>query len=112
MVHKRVTRIRDPIVAIVAMPYWWDGFLNDHRENFSAIVFDYQDPISTYARSEKIHRHMTEVFTELVSNVSGIITHTDANYQKLLGYRKSSDISIIRNGEMQGPVGDILISKR
>jgi glycosyltransferase involved in cell wall biosynthesis len=79
------------------MPYWWDGYLNGHIQNFSATVFDYQDPIGTYARSARIHQNMSEVFTELVSHVTGIITHTEANYRKFLTHRKPSEVCLIRN---------------
>ncbi len=99
---KRIKRIKNPMIAIVAMPYWWDGFLNDYGKNFSATVFDYQDPIGTYARNARIHQHMTEVFRELVSDVSGVITHTDANYKSILTYRKPSDVCIVRNGGIAG----------
>jgi glycosyltransferase involved in cell wall biosynthesis len=96
--EKRIREVKGPIIAIVAMPYWWDGYLNDYIETFSATVFDYQDPIGTYARSARIHKNMSEVFAELVSRVTGIITHTEVNYRNLLTHRKPSEVCLIRNG--------------
>jgi hypothetical protein len=95
---KRIRGIKEPIIAIIAMPYWWDGYLNDYVPTFSATVFDYQDAIGTYARSARIHKNMSEVFAELVSHVTGIITHTEVNYRNLLTHRKPSEVCLIRNG--------------
>ena len=93
----RIKRIKNPIIAIIAMPYWWDGFLNDYKQNFSATVFDYQDPIGTYARSTGIHHHMSEIFTALLSHATGIITHTGINYRNILTHRKPTEVCLIRN---------------
>lgn len=95
--QKKIRTIKKPIVAIIAMPHWWDGYLNDYRQEFSATLFDYQDPIGTYARNERIGQRMSEVFTELISHASGIITHTEANYKKILTCRAISEVSLIRN---------------
>jgi glycosyltransferase involved in cell wall biosynthesis len=95
--EKRLRTIKKPIIAIIVMPYWWDGYLNDYVQSFSATVYDHKDPIGTYARSAGIHQRMSEVFTELVSQVTGIITHTEANYRSFLVHRKPSEICLVRN---------------
>jgi len=94
---KRIKGIKNPIIAIIAMPYWWDGYLNDHIQNFAVTVFDYQDPIGIYARTARIHQHMSEVFTELVIQVNGVIAHTETNYKNILAHRKPSEVCLIRN---------------
>ncbi len=95
--EKRLSKIKKPIIAVIVMPYWWDGYLNDYIQSFSATVYDHKDPIGTYARSARIHQRMSEVFTELISQVTGIITHTEANYRNMLTRRKSSEVCLIRN---------------
>jgi hypothetical protein len=95
--EKRISRIKKPIIAVIAMPYWWDGFLNDYAKDFSALFFDYQDPVGTYARNVVIRRHMSEVFSQLVSQVDGVITHTQSNYRNMSVHRKPEDVCLIRN---------------
>jgi len=96
--EKKINKIKKPIIAVIAMPYWWDGYINDYVPTFSATVFDYQDSVGTYARSARIHKNMSEVFTELVSQVNGVITHTETNYKNILAHRKPSEVCLIRNG--------------
>lgn len=95
--EKRLSKIKKSILAIIVMPYWWDGYLNDFVQSFSATVYDHKDPIGTYARSAGIHQRMSEVFAELASQVTGIITHTEANYRNMLARRKPSEVCLIRN---------------
>ena len=95
--EKKLSKIKKPIFAIIVMPHWWDGYLNDYVQSFSVTVYDHKDPVGTYARSARIHQRMSEVFTELISQVSGIITHTEANYRNMLTRRKSSEVCLIRN---------------
>jgi len=103
---RKMSEITKPIIAIIAMPFWWDGYLNDYVKDFSATVFDYQDSIGTYARSDRIHQRMSELVTELLSHVSGIIAHTESNYRNLLMYRKPSKVCLIRNA------GNDIIARR
>jgi len=95
--EKRLTKIKKPIIAIIVMPYWWDGYINDYVQSFSATVYDHKDPIGTYARSARIHQRMSEVFTELISQATGIITHTEANYRTMLAQREPLEVCLIRN---------------
>ena len=95
--EKKLSKIKKAVIAIIVMPYWWDGYLNDYVQSFSATVYDHKDPIATYARSARIHQRMSEVFIELISQVTGIITHTEANYRNMLTRRKSSEVCLIRN---------------
>ena len=95
--EKRVSKINNPIIAIIVMPYWWDGYLNDYVHNFSVTLYDHKDPIGTYARSAKIYDRLSDVFAELISTVTGIITHTEANYRNMLVLRKLSEVCVIRN---------------
>ncbi len=109
---KKLKRVKSPIIAIIAMPYWWDGFLNDYAQKFSALVFDYQDPVGTYARNVAIRRHMSEVFSQLVSQVDGVIIHTESNYKNMTAHRQPADVCLIRNagydiaGRQPGNFGD------
>ncbi len=95
--EKRMRKIKKPVIAVIAMPYWWDGYLNDYAQKFSVMLFDYQDTIGTYARTAAIQEHMSEVFRRLVSHVHGVIAHTEANYKNMLTYRKPSEVCFIRN---------------
>ena len=95
--EKRLATITGSIIAVIAMPYWWDGYLNTFAESFSAIVFDYQDPVGTYARNATISQRLGEVHANLIARADGIIVHTDANRKSISELRNPSEVCLIRN---------------
>ncbi len=95
--EKRLSKLNKPIVAIIVMPYWWDGYINDYVQSFSATVYDHKDPIGTYTRNAAIYRRMSEVYSDLLKQAAGIVTHTEANYRNILMSRKPSEVCLVRN---------------
>ena len=95
--EKRIWKINAPIVAVIVMPYWWDGYINDFVQSFSATVYDHKDPIGTYTRNAAIYRRMSEVYSDLLTQATGIVTHTGANYRNILTSRKPSEVCLVRN---------------
>ncbi|HTR80096.1 MAG TPA: glycosyltransferase [Bacteroidota bacterium] len=100
---KKISTVKDPIVAIIGMPFWWDGYINQYKSHFSLTAFDYQDPTTTYARNAAVYAKMEQRFNDLVSDADGIVAHTDANFKSMLRLRKPSDVCLIRNGSYDPP---------
>ena len=87
-----------PVVAIVSMPFWWDGYAKDFRSLYRAVLFDYQDSVATYSRNSQIKRRMEILFEELMKDADGLIAHTEAGFSLLASKRSSAGIILVRNG--------------
>ncbi|MDE3057769.1 MAG: hypothetical protein KGJ59_07420 [Bacteroidota bacterium] len=94
--ERKLQFLSKPIIAVVTMPYWWAGYINQCRDVFDILVFDVQDSPSVYSRNGRIEKRMMSLYEQLLTATDGVLVHTGVFYADIIN--EGIKVILVRNG--------------